>query len=83
MKTRKFRLGNKNMVGARVTAARKKLGLKQVELLARLQVEGINISTSTLSDLEGQRRPVSDFELSALSKILNVSVDWLLGKEDQ
>ncbi len=82
MKTRKLGLGNKNMVGARVTTARKRLGLKQIELLAKLQVEGINISTSTLSDLEGQRRPVSDFELSALSKVLAVSVDWLLGHED-
>ena len=79
MKTRKLELGNKNMVGARVTMARKKLGLKQIELLAKLQVEGIGISVSTLSDLEGQKRPVSDFELCALSKILGVTVDWLLG----
>ncbi len=79
MKQRKLALGNKNIVGARVTQARKNLGMKQIELLAKLQLEGVEISTPALSLLEGQKRPVSDIELKALSKILNVSVDWLLG----
>ncbi len=81
MKTRKLALGDRNMIGARVTQARKQLGMKQIDLLAKLQVRGIEISTPALSLLEGQRRPVSDFELHALSEILQVSVDWLLGKE--
>ncbi len=79
MKQRKLSLGNKNIVGARVTQARKNIGMKQIELLAKLQLEGVEISTPALSLLEGQKRPVSDIELNALSKILNVSVDWLLG----
>ncbi len=81
MKTRKLGLGNKNMVGARVTEARKKFGMKQVELLAKLQTEGVAISIPALSLLEGQKRPVSDFEINALSNVLGVSVDWLLGRE--
>jgi len=81
MKTRKLELGNKNMVGARVTEARKKLGMKQIELLARLQTEGVEISIPALSLLEGQKRPVSDFEINALSNVLGVSVDWLLGRK--
>lgn len=55
--------------------------MKQVELLAKLQLAGIDISVPTLSLLEGQKRPVSDIELNALADILNVSVDWLLGRE--
>ena len=55
--------------------------MKQVELLAKLQLAGINISVPALSLLEGQKRPVSDIELNALADILNVSVDWLLGRE--
>ena len=78
MKTRKLALGNRNMVGARVTEARKKQGMQQNELLARLQVSGIEISAPALSLLEGQKRPVSDFELVALAKALDVSVCWLL-----
>ena len=81
MKIRKLDLGDKNIVGARVTEARKAKGMKQVELLAKLQTAGIDISVPALSLLEGQKRPVSDIELSALADILNVSVDWLLGKE--
>ena len=55
--------------------------MKQVELLAKLQLAGIDISVPALSLLEGQKRPVSDIELNALADILNVSVDWLLGSE--
>jgi len=55
--------------------------MKQVELLAKLQLEGIEISTPALSLLEGQKRPVTDIELNAIANILNVSVDWLLGRE--
>ena len=55
--------------------------MKQVELLARLQVLGMDISVPALSLLEGQKRPVSDKELCALADALQVSVEWLLGRE--
>ncbi len=80
MKTRKLALGERNLIGARVTEARLALGMKQVELLAKLQLAGIDISIPALSLLEGQKRPVSDIELNALADILHVSVDWLLGR---
>ncbi|MDD5932203.1 MAG: XRE family transcriptional regulator [Oscillospiraceae bacterium] len=80
MKTRKLELGDRNLMGARVTRARKRQGMKQVELLAKLQVEGAEISSSALSLLEGQKRPVSDKEPNAPADIRNVSVDWLLGR---
>lgn len=83
MKTRKLALGNRNLVGARVTEARRRMGMKQVDLLAKLQVSGIDISVPALSLLEGQKRPVSDFELCALADALHVSVEWLLGREDK
>lgn len=81
MKTRKLALGNRNIVGVRVTEARLALGMKQVELLAKLQLAGVDMSIPALSLLEGQKRPVSDIELNALADILHVSVDWLLGRE--
>ena len=81
MKTRKLELGDRNMIGARVTKARQALNMKQVELLAKLQLAGVDMSVPALSLLEGQKRPVSDIELNALADILNVSVDWLLGRE--
>ena len=83
MKKRKLALGDRNIVGARVTEARKALGMKQVELLAQLQLRGVDLSVPALSLLEGQKRPVSDIELNALADILQVSVDWLLGRENE
>jgi hypothetical protein len=81
LRVRKLPLGNRNMIGAKVTIARKKLNMKQTELLSKLQIADIDISIPALSLLEGQKRPVLDFELNALADILNVSVDWLLGRE--
>jgi len=79
LRLRKQALGTRNLVGARVEAARKSEGMKQKDLLAQLQVQGIDMNASGLSKLEGQIRSVSDIELIALSKILGVSVEWLLG----
>ena len=81
MKQRNLALGNRNIIGARVTEARRRKNMKQIELLTQLQLNGIEISTPALSLLEGQKRPVSDIELNALATILEVSVDWLLGRE--
>ena len=81
MKPRKLELGDRNLIGKRVTKARMALGMKQVELLAKLQLAGVDMSIPALSLLEGQKRPVSDIELNALADILEVSVDWLLGRD--
>ena len=81
MKIRKLALGDRNLIGARVTQARLAQGMKQVELLAKLQLAGVDMSIPALSLLEGQKRPVTDIELVALADILNVSVNWLLNRE--
>lgn len=80
---RKLALGDRNIIGARVTQARKKRGMKQIELLAKLQLLGIDMSVPSLSLLEGQKRSVTDIELSAIADVLEVSVDWLLGREEE
>lgn len=83
MRLRKKALGNRNIVGARVEAARKSQGMKQKTLLAQLQVNGVDMNASGLSKLEGQIRYVTDIELAALATILNVSVDWLMGRNKE
>lgn len=79
MNKRKLALGDRNIIGARVTEARTAQGILQKDLLARLQVKGVDISLPALSLLEGQKRPVSDIELKALAEVLGVDVRWLLG----
>ncbi len=83
MRTREQKLGAKNIVGAKVEQQRKSIGMKQKDLLAQLQVRGIDLNASGLSKLEGQIRGVSDYELKALAEVLGVSVNWLLGIEDK
>ena len=79
MRTRKQALGDRHIVGAKIEERRKAIGMKQKDLLAQLQVNGIELNASGLSKLEGQIRNVTDIELKAFSKILGVSVDELLG----
>ena len=81
MRLRNQPLGSKNLIGARVESARKEQGMKQKELLAQLQVNGVDMNASGLSKLEGQIRYVTDVELVALADILEVTVDSLLGRE--
>jgi len=56
--------------------------ITQADLVARLQVLGTQVDQSGLSKIESGRRPVTDFEVIALAKALNVSVAWLLKEPD-
>lgn len=80
MRLRKQELGDRNLIGARVETIRKKKRMKQKELLAQLQVRGVDMNASGLSKLEGQLRFVTDIELVALADILETPVDVLLGR---
>lgn len=73
--------GKKNICGDRVHEARCRLRLTQNDLAAQLQVNGINIERDSISRIEIGTRFVADYELSALAKLLKVSVSWLLGEE--
>ena len=83
MRLRKQDLGDRNLIGHRVESVRKQKGMKQKELLAQLQVSGVDMNASGLSKLEGQIRFVTDVELVALADILEVSVDYLLGRDEK
>lgn len=68
-----------NLCGLRVKEARRKLGWSQSELAAALEVDfQIQLTQSDISEIERLQRSVKDYELDAFSKILDVSVDWLM-----
>lgn len=73
--------GKKNICGDRVHEARCKLRLTQNDLAAKLQVAGIILERDSISRIEIGTRFVADYELRELSRILKVSVPWLLGLE--
>lgn len=83
MKPRKRAYGSKNICGANIERIRKQLGMKQVTLVSRMQLLGVDINPSSLSKLEGQVRSVSDIELKAISQILGVSMDTLVTSPPQ
>lgn len=78
MKPRRLPYGDKNISGAAIEALRKQRGLKQGELVSRMQTLGVDINPSSLSKLEGQRRIATDVELRAIAQALHVSLDALV-----
>ncbi|WP_312635161.1 helix-turn-helix transcriptional regulator [Oscillibacter sp.] len=67
-----------NVVGANITKIRLDKGLKQKELLAKLQSEGMEITGSCLSKIEGQTKMVTDKDLLIIAKALGVKPEDLL-----
>lgn len=74
--------GKKNISGERIREARLKKRLSQTELAAQMQVEGIVIERDSISRIEIGTRFIPDYELPIFSRVLGVSVDWLLGCSD-
>lgn len=66
-----------NIVGPQIRKARYQLSLSQEQLAARCQLLGLDISRSSLAQIEIRVRFVSDEELLVLASILNVTTDDL------
>lgn len=73
--------GKKNLSGPRIKEARIKKRLSQADLAARMQVEGVTIERDSISRIEIGTRFVPDYELPVYAKVLEVSVEWLVGAE--
>lgn len=74
-------LGTKNRVGATITKLCREKGWKQHELLAMVQVRGIDIGKSALSEIEGQTRQVKYEEIKVFFDIFGVAIDDLFENE--
>lgn len=73
--------GRKNLCGGRVKEARARRKITQEDLAARLQVEGITMERDSVSRIEIGTRFVTDYELTVLAKVLDVSMEWLTEQE--
>lgn len=74
--------GKKNVSGDRIREARLKRRLTQEDLAAKLQIEGVIMERDSVSRMEIGTRFVTDYELMVLSKVLGVSLKWLVGMEE-
>lgn len=72
---------NVNMIGARIKEARTKAGMSQKQLSEKLELMAVYICRGSVSRIENGRRAVTDIEIDAISKILNVSLDYLFSRE--
>ena len=75
----------KNIVGSFVKTARERSQpkLTQEKLAVQLQFLGwTDCDRFTVSKIELGNRKVTDFEVKLLSRVLNVSADWLLGEKN-
>ncbi|WP_427337699.1 helix-turn-helix domain-containing protein [Caloranaerobacter sp. DY30410] len=72
---------DKNLIGKRLKIARLKNNLTQQQVSIKLQTMGVYIDRASISKIEQCKRIVTDYELVAFSKLLGVSVNWLLGIE--
>lgn len=74
--------GKKNVLGDRIREARLKRRLTQEDLAAKLQIEGVIMERDSISRVEIGTHFVTDYELMVLSKVLGVSMQWLVGLEE-
>ena len=76
--------GKQNVSGVRIRQVRLQHGLDQVELAAALNVEhGVKLEQSDISEIERQVRSVKDYELDAISKVLDIDPIWLLRGDNE
>ena len=77
MKPRKKPLGDKNIIGAKVTKIRKLNMMSQRELAIHMQLLGVDINLASLSKLEGQTRNATDKEVYVIAQIFKIKTDDL------
>jgi len=65
-------------LGKTLRTSRKKIGLTQEQLSAKLQINGCDITRSALAKIEAGQRHIYVDELKAIKEILNISYDELL-----
>lgn len=67
-----------NFAGRRIAELRKSMGMSQNWLAGQLQLQGVNLHKNAVSKAEKGERFISDIELMAFAKALNVTVEDLL-----
>lgn len=71
--------GNKNVISQNLKLFRVKRNITQAELVAKMQVLGVNIDQQMISKIENNTRFVTDYELALFCDVLNVKIQDMLG----
>ena len=68
----------KNVIGKSLRRIRKKQKVTQLDLAARMQVLGVNVDQQAISNIENNKRIVTDYELACFCKALRCTEQELL-----
>lgn len=68
----------KNVIGKRLRQVRKRQKVTQLDLAARMQVLGVNVDQQAISNIENNKRIVTDYELACFCKALRCTEQELL-----
>ncbi len=71
-----------NIIGQRIRDARIATGYSQQQLSEKLELLAVYVCRGSLSRIENGQRAITDIEIDAISKVLNVSLDTLFGREN-
>lgn len=71
--------GKLNVIGENVRKYREKANLSLDKLSDKLQLIGIDIPKPSLQNIEKEKRIVKEYEFYAICKVLNVSMEEMLG----
>ena len=63
---------NKNLIGGNLKKLRRKLRVSQQELSNKLELLGVYVCRGSISRIEDYSRTVTDIELFAIAKVLNI-----------
>ncbi len=69
--------GKANIIGKNIYNLRKKAGLSQEELAAKMQLNSIELSQKAISRIEKQERFVTDYELMVFASVFGVEISDL------
>ncbi len=79
MKTQKVKAEDgRNLAGPRIKEVRDRTGMTQNTLVERLKKYGVDITACTLSKIETTKRSITDIELVAFMRALDISIDALI-----
>ncbi len=66
-----------NLTGSNIKRLRKAKGLSQLALSNKLELLGVYVCRGSISRIEDGSRTVTDIEVFAIAKVLNVSISEL------
>lgn len=72
--------GQVNIIGERIKELREKKGYSQQQLSDKMELLAVYTCRGSISRIENGKRAVTDIEIDAISKVLDVSLDELFGR---